>query len=253
MLLFEKRIPAFIATELTNIEIKTRPQQTLTMTSYPFRKCLVCFILCLFVSGSNAIQSPRRKVLTTGTTNKILELRGGDLGPICGTTVAKTFSGLAVLHAVAGTLSRKSMQWFGIYIPKGSLSDKYLHGVGASAASIAVASYLAVTGIAGPVEKAVAYGLLTRLLYMTSMIFTDDEKKVGMKFSMFTTMWLVLGATVYALLQGMKDSLALAKVVSLVIGVHGLFLHTYPGVVLRKTCISVGPGEFHDEIFGLSF
>jgi len=210
-------------------------------------------VACLLLMGNTAaIPSPRRKLTlrhprgTTSTIteeNKLLKLRGGDLGSIDGKSLAKVFSVLASSDAIAGALiPRTSMKYFGIYIAPGSLSNKYIHGIGASAATIAVASYLAVNG--SPLEQALGYGFAARLVSMTLMILTDNELKVGMNFPIFGTMWMVLATTVYALFTNSWEPLTLTKIVSLVLGMHGLFLYMKPEVFLRKTAISIGPGKF---------
>ena len=211
------------------------------------RKRLACFFVATYgiaaTCSVDAIQPPQRSASRPAVNERIVSLRGGDLGSIDGKTLAKTFSVLAGSDAICGSLVPiTSMKWFGIPIAKGSLSNKYLHGIGASAATIAVATFLAVTG-SMPVEKAIAYGFAARLVSMTLMILTDAEKKVGMHFSMFGILWLVLSATVYSLFTGTGDPLALSKVVSVVLGIHGLFLYLKPSVFLRKTAIAVGPGK----------
>lgn len=134
------------------------------------------------------------------------------------------------------------MKWFGIPIARGSLSNKYLYGIGSSAATVAVSLFLTASGHTS-VEQAIAYGFAARLISMTLMILTDGEKKVGMTFSMFGVLWLVLTGTVYSILTGMGDALTLSKVVSMVLLIHGLFLYLKPSVFLRKTAIAVGPGK----------
>jgi len=144
------------------------------------------------------------------------------------------------------------MSWFGIPIAQGSLSHKYLHGIGASAATIAVSTFLAATGrtVAG---QAIAFGLLARLVSMTLMILTDQEKSVGMRFSMFGVMWLVLLVNVYCLLTGTGNPLVLTKVISLVLGIHGMFLYLKPNVFLRKSAIAIGPGKLNQILQNIAY
>ena len=206
--------------------------------------CFRVAMIGLAIVGSvAAIQPPKKTTTGVNMNAKIASLRGGDLGSIDGKTLAKTFSVLAGCDAICGTLvPRTSMKWFGIPIARGSLSNKYLHGIGSSAATVAVSLFLAASGRTS-VEQAIAYGFAARLISMTLMILTDGEKKVGMTFSMFGVLWLVLTGTVYSLLTGMGDALTLSKVVSMVLLIHGLFLYLKPSVFLRKTAIAVGPGK----------
>ena len=210
-------------------------------------KRLTCFSVAIvglaFLGTVAAIQAPQKTTVRVDMDTKIISLRGGDLGSLDGKTLAKTFSVLAGCDAICGTLvPRTSMRWFGIPIAKGSLSNKYLHGIGSSAATIAVSIFLAASGRTS-VEQAIAYGFAARLISMTLMILTDGEKRVGMKFSMFGVLWLVLTGTVYCLFTKTGDPLTLSKVVSMVLLIHGLFLYLKPSVFLRKTVIAVGPGR----------
>lgn len=206
----------------------------------------VCLILLWSTAPTVAALKPLRDDQKT-----LLRLRGGDLGPIQGKSLAKTFSSLAACNAVAGALiPRTFMQWFGIYVAKDSLSLKYLHGIGASASTVAISLSLALAGSCS-VERAIAFGLVARLVSMTVMIVSNEEKKVGMKFSMFGPMWLALVATIYCLLQEVENAVPMAEVLSLVLGGHGLFLYSYPGVALRKTPIAVGPDPLVKEILSI--
>lgn len=210
----------------------------------------MAFIGLATICSVLAIQPPNQVASRTTINDQIIAIRGGDLGPIDGKTLAKTFSLLSGCDAICGTLvPRTSMRWFGIPIAKGSLSNKYLHGIGSSAATIATSLFLAATEGAS-LELAIGYGFAARLLAMTLMILTDGERKVGMTLSMFGVMWLVLTGTVYSLLTRTGDPLTLAKVVSLVLFIHGLFLYLKPSVFLRKTAIAVGPGKKREKPTG---
>lgn len=218
------------------------------MTRFSWSKAWTLLVL-LQIKNSRAIKTSGP--LSHHAQDKTLQLRGGDLGPLDGKTIATTFSALAGSDAICGAIiPRTSMSWFGMQIPKGSLSEKYLHGIGASAATVAVSIYFAVNG--SPVNEAIAYGLVARLVSMTLMILTDDVLKVGMGFPLFGGLWLTFAATAYSLLQGLGDALALTKVVSVFLAVHGLFLHLYPGVIIRTTRKAAGPDPMAKDILSIN-
>jgi hypothetical protein len=197
-------------------------------------------VLLLLASGAHGLPKPVIKAKPLG---RALQLRGGDVGPFQGKTLAKVFCAFASTDAFCGALiPRTSMRWFGIYIPKDSLSHKYLHGIGASAATIAVATLLAVTGKTS-VAQAIGYGFAARMLSMTLMILTNDESKVGMTLPMFGVMWVFLAGIVYSLFAGLGEALTLAKLASVALAIHGLYLYSAPDMILRRTNIAVGPGK----------
>lgn len=211
-------------------------------------------VVALHKPTSYIITNPKSTTITTSSSNtvttsasaRVLTIpRGGDLGPISSDALTKLFCLLVSSDAIAGAIiPRTSMRWFNMDIPKGSLSHKYLHGIGASAATLAVSIFLVTQRPECSLEHALGYGFTARLLSMTLMLLTDEEKKLGMTIPMFGSMWLILAGTVYALFHGSFEALPWAKVVSLVLMFHGLFLFLKPEVFLRKTAISIGPGMF---------
>jgi hypothetical protein len=216
----------------------------MTWATVTVRKVFVLVLLLLAACAASGLPRP---IITAKQQQRVLQLRGGDLGPIQGKTLAKVFSACASCDAFCGALfPQTSMRWFGIYIPKDSLSHKYLHGIGASAATIAVANFLAVTGRSS-VSQAIGYGYAARLLSMTVMILTNDERKVGMTLPMFGIMWVFVGGIVYSLFAGLKEALTLSKVASVVLAIHGLYLYSAPDMILRRTKVAVGPGKHIQE------
>ena len=126
---------------------------------------------------------PRRAKLRTNSP--LLNLRGGDLGPLSGKTLAHTLAALASCDAIAGALAPiTSMAWCGVDIESGSLSEHYLHGVAASAATTAVSTYLATSGKTS-IEQAIGYGFIARLVSMTTMFLNDKYHELGMNKAMF--------------------------------------------------------------------
>ncbi|CAB9514429.1 expressed unknown protein [Seminavis robusta] len=229
------------------IYLSPRPPQSATME----RKICILLALLRIVSSARGLPKPSRKISSVHAKRTIVNLRGGDLGPVKGKTLATAFSVLAGGDAICGTLMpQTSMSWFGIYIPKDSLSHKYLHGIGASAATIAAANLLALSGKTS-VERAIGYGVAARILSMTLMMLANDERVVGMTLKAFGVAWAVLVLIVYSLFSGSGDALALTKVASIVLGIHGLYLYLKPDTILKRTSISVGPDPLIKEILSI--
>lgn len=160
--------------------------------------------------------------------------RGGDLGPIPAKSLAQTFSALSCCDAVLGSLApRTSMKWFNVDIEPNSLPEHYLHGIGASSATVAVSTYLA-TNSNVSLEHAIGYGFIARLIMMTLMLATNKFSELGMNKVMFGSMWTVMLATTIALFQNISDAMVLTKVVSLLLVFHGLFLYLKPEAFLKR-------------------
>lgn len=183
-------------------------------------KIFFFFLVSLLVTYSSArpFQS---------TKHTALALRGGDLGPVSGQALAQTLGGLASLDAVSGAFfPRSSMKYFGVDIEKGSQSEICLHGIGASAATVAVSTYLANSGLA--VHEAIGYGLVARLLSVALMMLTKDHQHVGMTLGIVGVMWVVLATTTVLLFQDHEYAFDLTKLVSLILAVHGGILYLAP-------------------------
>ncbi|KAL3804026.1 hypothetical protein HJC23_006417 [Cyclotella cryptica] len=164
------------------------------------------------------------------SVHSILKVRGGDVGPVSSKTLAKTFSVLAAGDALAGTIKPVEV-WgkFGIQVEPGSKAEHYLgHGLGSSAATLAVTSYLAVTGRTS-IDEAIGFGVLTRCAYMTEMLLTGKYKELGVPTVPHVTIFLILLVTANGLLSG-KDYGELAKVVSILLAGHGALMFLNPRV-----------------------
>ena len=155
--------------------------------------------------------------------------RGGDLGPIKGSTLAKTFGVLAIGDGLAGTLAPVEV-WdkFGIKIERGSKGEHYLgHGLASSATSLAVTSLLALTGKTSA-EAAIGYGFLARCAYMTDSLLTGTYKELGVPTVPHVVIYLILLGTAFGLISGNANYVDLAKVVSLLLAGHGGLLLVNP-------------------------
>jgi hypothetical protein len=206
-------------------------------------KWLIFFLACLLFDST-----PAAGCVVLGLKHRdkakanlrAVSVRGGDLGQIKSKNLAELLSALAAADAVCGVLAPISaMKWFGLDINKGSLSEHYLHGIGASAVTTAISTYLAVSGTT-TVKKAIGYGFIARLVSMTLMITTNKYHELGMNNAMFGTMWAILAVTTYALFSGKWEPMALTQFVSLLLGFHGAFLFLMPEKFMKK---ATGKGE----------
>ena len=161
----------------------------------------------------------------------ILNLRGGDLGPISRSTIGKTFAILAAGDAISGTLAPIEV-WksCGVELEPGSKGEHYLgHGLGSSAASLAVTGYLTLAGKTS-VNEAIAYGVLTRCAYMTEMLLSGKYTELDVPTTPHVVIYVVLLVTAFGLLSGDSGYDALAKVVSVVLAGHGALLLLNPRI-----------------------
>lgn len=203
-------------------------------------KCTSVLLACL-AFGSTEAAVP----VIPGKTNHVslkraLDVRGGDLGPIDSKTLAQTFCILASCDALCGALAPvTSMAWAGVEISSGSLEEHYLHGLAASAATTAVSTYLATTGMA--VEKAIGYGFIARLCSISFMILTNKYHELGMNNAMFGSMYAVLVATIFSLFTGKGDPMGLTKLVSLLLAVHGVSLYLLPDMFMKAGVVPLDP------------
>lgn len=160
-----------------------------------------------------------------------LLVRGGDLGPISGEALAKTFGVLAIGDAIGGTVSTAEIyEKFHITILPGSNGEHYLgHGIASSASQLAVTSLLALTGTTS-VEEAVGFGLLARSAYMTEMLLSGKYKKLGVPTVPHVLMYTLLLGAAFGLLSGSTDGVTLAKIVSVILAGHGSLLFLNPRI-----------------------
>lgn len=158
--------------------------------------------------------------------------RGGDIGPITGKALAKTIGVGAIGDAITGTaIPVSAWSKFKVDVEPGSKGEHYLgHGMGASAATLAVTSLLALTGTTS-VNEAIGYGILTRCAYMTEMLLTHQYKKLDVPTAPHIVIYLILLVTAFGLLSGTNsDYVELAKVVSIVLAGHGALLFINPRI-----------------------
>ena len=189
---------------------------------------LVALLAHPLATNAKPFVLPKKKSIIA--KDPILKLRGGDLGPISGKTLAKTFGVLAIGDALAGTIKPVDV-WdkFGIEIEPGSKGEHYLgHGLGSSAAALAVTSLLVLSEKTS-VDEAIGYGMLTRCAYMTEMLLTDKYKELGVPTVPHITMYLILLGTAFGLISD-SDYGALAKVVSILLAGHGSLLFLSPRI-----------------------
>lgn len=152
------------------------------------------------------------------------------MGPVSSKTLAKIFSVLAAGDALAGTIKPVEV-WgkLGVEVGPGSKGEHYLgHGLGSSAASLAVTSYLSLSGRTS-IDEAIGFGILTRCAYMTEMLLTGKYKELGVPTVPHVTIFLILLVTANGLLSG-KDYGELAKVVSILLAGHGGLLFLNPRI-----------------------
>jgi hypothetical protein len=168
---------------------------------------------------------------TSSSASAILNLRGGDLGPISADALAKTFGVFAIGDALSGAI-KPSEVWekLGVTIEKGSKGEHYLgHGLASSAASLAVTSLLALFGKTST-EEAIAFGFLTRAIFMSEMLLTGKYKDLGVPQVPHMLIYLILLGTAFSLLSGQGDYMAAAKLISVVLCGHGALLFLNPRI-----------------------
>ena len=170
-------------------------------------------------------------VSTSSSASAILNLRGGDLGPISADALAKTFGVLAIGDALSGAI-KPSEVWekLGVSLEKGSKGEHYLgHGLASSAASLAVTSLLTLFGKTST-EEAIAFGFLSRAVFMSEMLLTGKYKDLGVPQVPHMLINLILLGTAFSLLSGQGDYMAAAKLISIVLCGHGALLFLNPRI-----------------------
>ena len=198
---------------------------------------LATFLLVALTNPWSISANPRSRTTSTPFISRkskdtALKLRGGGgLGPVSGETLAKTFGVLVIGDALTGTISPVDV-WgkFGVTVEPGSKSEHYLgHGLASSAASLAVTSILALFGKTST-EEAIAYGFLTRCAFMTEMLLTGKYKELGVPSIPHLAIYLILLATSFSLLSGKSESIAAAKLISILLAGHGALLFLNPRI-----------------------
>ena len=209
----------YISKEMTKMKI-------LALLSFPAAIC---------ASINPRARSP---AFLSDTNKPALLVRGGDLGPINGDAVAKTFGVLATGDAIGGTVSTAALyKKFHITVLPGSNGEHYLgHGIASSAASLAITSLLALTDTTS-VEEAIGFGILARSAYMTEMLLTGKYKELGVPTVPHVMVYLLLLATAFCLISGNSDGTTLAKLVSVLLAGHGSLLFLNPRIDGELLCI----------------
>lgn len=205
-------------------------------------KCISLFVTCMLFYSSEAAISPGKAKLQSPAFKRALAVsRGGDLGSLSSKTLAQTLAALASCDALAGALAPvTSMAWFGVDIESGSLSEHYLHGLAASAATTAVSTFLATSGKTS-IEEAIGYGFIARLMSMALMFLNNKYHELGMNNAMFGGMFAVLTGTTYFLFSGKGDGMVLTKLVSMLLFFHGAFLYLNPEVFIKRSPAAADP------------
>ena len=130
--------------------------------------------------------------------------RGGDLAGIAAINWAKLFSGLVSIDGISGTLfPSASCEWAGVQVPPKSLRRLSIEAMGSAAGSLSISSFLAITETVS-IEKAVAYGLISRLLFLVRGFLsypTDMERYINFKIRA-----LLCGILISAVLSGLSPS-----------------------------------------------
>lgn len=200
------------------------------------------FALLYFPAAICASINPRvqNTAFLSDAKKSALLLRGGNLGPISGEALAKTFGVLALGDALAGTVKTAEVyEKFHITVVPGSNGEHYLgHGVASSAASLAVTSLLALTGKTS-IEEAIGFGMLARSAFMTEMLLTGKYKQLGVPTAPHVVVYLFLLGTAFRLLNANSDSVTLAKVVSVILAGHGGLLFLNPRIDGKFPCIII--------------
>jgi hypothetical protein len=100
--------------------------------------------------------------------------RGGDIAGIAAVDVAKFYSGLVSLDAVSGTFfPSATCELAGVKVPPKSIRRLTVQAMGGAAGSLCISSFLAVTSKVSSIEKAVAYGYLSHVLFLVRGIITN--------------------------------------------------------------------------------
>ena len=196
-----------------------------------YQKIVGLFSLPLAIQATSFHPSSHGTAFLSDANKLALQIRGGDLGPVSGATLAKTFGVLAIGDALGGTIKTAEVyEKFRITVEPGSSGEHYLgHGIASSAASLAVTSLLALTGTTSA-EEAIGFGMLARSAYLSEMLLTGKYKKLGVPSVPHIIIFLILLVNAFGLLNGNSNYVALAKVVSVVLAGHGGLLFLNPRI-----------------------
>jgi hypothetical protein len=219
-----------------------------------------------------------RQATTTTTTTSVAKVsaalintipRGGDLGPVKGETLATILCGFGFLDAISGLLAPyTSLKWLGLTLPDSSssssssgsiddegkslytkLSHHYMHGIGISSLCFVVSLMLTVHDVV-PLQAALGYTLLIRLLSTIFLLISGECYELGMTENVFVVLAFLLGITTFHLLGGTgfgdvfgqvlgsfggdQAAMNMVKIVSYLLAVHGYFLFSAPKLFVQR-------------------
>eukprot|EP00529_Nitzschia_sp_RCC80_P024568 CAMPEP_0113523328 /NCGR_PEP_ID=MMETSP0014_2-20120614/45650_1 /TAXON_ID=2857 /ORGANISM="Nitzschia sp." /LENGTH=452 /DNA_ID=CAMNT_0000421417 /DNA_START=9 /DNA_END=1367 /DNA_ORIENTATION=+ /assembly_acc=CAM_ASM_000159 len=186
----------------------------------------------------------------------LINVRGGDLGSVKGETLATILCVFGGLDAISGLLAPyTSIKWLGL---KFSTSDKdlytklshhYMHGIGISSLCLIVSLMLTVHDVV-PLEQALGYSLLVRLVSTLYLLVSGDSYELGMSDNVFVVLALLLGITSFHLLGGTgfvdvlgevlgrfggdQAAMNMVKIVSYLLAIHGYFLFSAPKLFVQR-------------------
>lgn len=124
--------------------------------------------------GSTCSGEDRKRYLLDSSFHFIP--RGGDIGGIAATNIAKFYSGLVSLDALSGTFfPSATCQLAGVKVPPKSIRKLTVQAIGGAAGSLCISSFLAVTNRVSSTEKAIAYGLVSQVFFLLRGILTNPS------------------------------------------------------------------------------
>ena len=189
----------------------------------------------------------------------LINVRGGDLGSVKGETLATILCIFAGLDAVSGILTPyTAIKWLGLTFTSSSdnedmlytkLSHHYMHGIGISSLCLVVSLMLTVHNVV-PLEQALGYTLLVRLISTIYLLVSGDSYELGMSDNVFVVLAVLLGVTSFHLLGGTgyidvfgevlgrfggdQAAMNMVKIVSYLLAIHGYFLFSAPKLFVQR-------------------
>eukprot|EP00529_Nitzschia_sp_RCC80_P024490 CAMPEP_0113456830 /NCGR_PEP_ID=MMETSP0014_2-20120614/9091_1 /TAXON_ID=2857 /ORGANISM="Nitzschia sp." /LENGTH=453 /DNA_ID=CAMNT_0000348299 /DNA_START=9 /DNA_END=1370 /DNA_ORIENTATION=+ /assembly_acc=CAM_ASM_000159 len=193
---------------------------------------------------------------STLKSKALLDVRGGDLGSVKGETLATILCVFGGLDAISGLLAPyTSIKWLGLKFSSSGkdlytkLSHHYMHGIGISSLCLIVSLMLTVHDVV-PLEQALGYSLLVRLVSTLYLLVSGDSYELGMSDNVFVVLALLLGITSFHLLGGTgfvdvlgevlgrfggdQAAMNMVKIVSYLLAIHGYFLFSAPKLFVQR-------------------
>ncbi len=123
-------------------------------------------------AGATAAIKEKEKIVLDPSSQ--LFPRGGDIAGIAAADVAKFYSGLVSLDAVSGTFFPSATgELAGVKIPPKSIRRLTVQAMGGAAGSLCISSFLAVTSKVSSIEKAIAFGYISHVLFLVRSIMKN--------------------------------------------------------------------------------